>query len=75
MATYHERITDVEKSLAGARSKVNLSFDAWSLPNHLSLLGVVAHWLDENRELKTALLALRPVEGHHGMRVRILYCR
>jgi hypothetical protein len=66
MATYQERIIDVKKSLAGARSKINISFDAWSSPNHLSLLGIVAHWLDENRELKTVLLALRPVEGHHG---------
>jgi hypothetical protein len=66
IATYQERIIDVKKSLASARSKINISFDAWSSPNHLSLLGVVAHWLNESRKLKTALLALRPVEGHYG---------
>jgi len=65
-ATYHERITDVKKSLAGARSKINLSFDAWSSPNHLSLLGVVGHFIDSERKLKMALLALRPLDGHHG---------
>jgi hypothetical protein len=59
----------VKKSLAGARSKINISFDAWLYLNHLSLLGVVAHWLDKDRELKTALLALRPVEGHYGHEV------
>jgi hypothetical protein len=58
MTTYHKRITDVKKSLAGAHSRVNLSFDAWSLLNHVSLLGVVRHWIDEERKLKTALLAL-----------------
>jgi hypothetical protein len=29
----------------------------------------VAHWIDEKSQLKTALLALRPVEGHHGHEV------
>jgi hypothetical protein len=43
MNTYHERVADVKKSLAKSRSKINLSFDAWSSPNHRSLLGVVAH--------------------------------
>jgi hypothetical protein len=55
------------EEIAGRRAQQDqYPFDAWSSPNHLSLLGIVAHWLDENRELKTVLLALRPVEGHHG---------
>jgi hypothetical protein len=66
MNTYHERVADVKRSLANSRSKINLSFDAWSSPNHRSLLGVVAHWIDEKRTLKTALLALRPLKGHTG---------
>jgi hypothetical protein len=66
ITTYNERISDVKKSLAGARSRINLSFDAWSSPNHRSLLGIVAHWIDEQCMLKTALLGLPPLEGHHG---------
>ena len=31
------------------------------------MLGVVAHWIDANRELKTGLLALKIVEGHYGV--------
>jgi hypothetical protein len=69
MTTYHERISDVKESLAGATSKINLSFDAWSSLNYLSLLGVVAHWLDDEHTLKTALLGLRPLEGHHGHKI------
>jgi hypothetical protein len=65
-ATYHERIIDVKKSLAGARSKINLSFDAWSSLNHLSLFGSVGHWIDSERKLKTALLALRLLDSHYG---------
>jgi hypothetical protein len=43
MSTYHERIRDVKEALSKARSRINLSFDAWSSPNHLSVLGIVAH--------------------------------
>jgi hypothetical protein len=56
----------VKKCLASSRSKINLSFDAWSSPNRLSLLGVVGYWIDKDAKLKTCLLALRPLEGHHG---------
>jgi hypothetical protein len=66
MNTYNERIGDVKESLANARSKVTLSFDAWSSPNHYSLLGVVGHWLDSKRQLRTGLLALKVLQGHHG---------
>jgi hypothetical protein len=48
LTTYEERIRDVRKSLTKARSKINLSFDTWSSPNHRSLLGIVAHWIDED---------------------------
>jgi hypothetical protein len=64
--TYSERISDVKESLANARSRITLSFDAWSSPNHYSLLGVVAHWIDAKRELRTGLLAIKVLEGHHG---------
>lgn len=43
-----------------------MSFDAWSSPNHASLLGVVGHWIDAKRQLKTGLLALKVLDGHHG---------
>lgn len=43
MKTYNERIADVKSSLACSRSKINLSFDVWSSPNHLSMLGIVGH--------------------------------
>jgi hypothetical protein len=66
ISTYHERIRDVKEALLKARSRINLSFDVWSSLNHLSLLSIVAYWINEKCELKTALLALRPVEEHHG---------
>jgi hypothetical protein len=65
-STYSDRLSEVTASLARSRSKVTLSFDAWSSPNYLSMLGVVGHWIDADRQLKTGLLALKVVEGHYG---------
>ena len=37
----------------------------WSSGNHLSLLGVVAHWIDANSQACRALLGLRRLSGAH----------
>jgi hypothetical protein len=66
ISTYTDRIAEVRTSLARSRSRVTLSFDAWSSPNHASLLGVVGLWIDAERQLKTGLLALKVLDGHHG---------
>ncbi|KAM0705434.1 hypothetical protein Q7P35_008224 [Cladosporium inversicolor] len=50
----------VIESLQMARSTITVSFDHWLAENELDLLGVVAHYLDSNLELKTVLLALKP---------------
>jgi hypothetical protein len=31
------------------------------------MLGVVAHWIDADRKLRTGLLALKLIEGHYGV--------
>lgn len=54
------------ESLQKARSTITISFDHWLADNELDLLGVVAHYLDKELELKTVLLALKPTYGHHG---------
>jgi hypothetical protein len=44
---YEESLATVEIALSDAKSKINLSFDLWTSPSRrLSLLGVVAHYLD-----------------------------
>lgn len=54
----------VIRSLQMARSTVTVSFDRWLADKELDMLGVVAHYLDSDLELKTALLALKPSFGH-----------
>jgi hypothetical protein len=33
------------------------------------MLGVIGHWIDADRQLKTGLLALKVVEGHHSSEI------
>jgi hypothetical protein len=66
-STFSDRITEVRTSLARSRSRIVLSFDAWSSPNHYSVLGVVGYWIDTDRQLRTGLLAIKVLEGHHGV--------
>jgi hypothetical protein len=58
-ATYNSSLAVVESHLQLAITKVNLSFDlCTSLGRRLSLLGVVAYYLDANFTLRAVLLAL-----------------
>jgi hypothetical protein len=63
---YEKSLSDVEIALASAKSKINLSFDLWtSLGRRLSLLGVVAYYLDAQWRPVTVLLALLRMHGRH----------
>ena len=56
-----------QKTIFISRSKqthvVHFSFDMWSSGNQLSLLGVVAHWIDADSQACRALLGLRRLSG------------
>lgn len=49
--------------LQQATSKINISFDLWQSSNDMEFCGVVAHWIDEHQQLKTALLSLPRIIG------------
>jgi len=66
-STFSDRITEVRTSLARSRSRIVLSFDVWSSPNYHSMLRVVAHWIDADRQLRTGLLAIKVLEGYYGV--------
>jgi hypothetical protein len=42
----------LKESFKKCQSNVNFSFDLWTSPNHKALLGVVAHYIDENGVLQ-----------------------
>jgi hypothetical protein len=57
----------VRKKLQSAISSIHLSVDIWTSPNRHLLLGVCAHFVEQNSKgLSRALLALRTVQSHSG---------
>ncbi|KAH8621778.1 hypothetical protein IG631_23655 [Alternaria alternata] len=63
ISALEERKERLRHGMHDARSSILLSFDLWTSPNYLAVLGVVAHSIDNSR---TAVLALREVEGEHS---------
>ncbi|KAJ6785140.1 hypothetical protein PWT90_08160 [Aphanocladium album] len=49
-----------------ARSSISISFDLWTSPNCLAVLGVVAHFIDKNGQRRAAVLGLRELMGEHS---------
>ena len=46
--------------------QIHFSFDIWTSPNSLTMIGVIAYWIDEKQQLQTALLGLRQLIGQHS---------
>ena len=63
---YSASQSKVEQSLQGATSRINVAFDIWTSPGRrLSLLGVVAHYLDEQQCPRNVLIGLPRLRGSH----------
>lgn len=44
---FEQRKEVLKGILRRSKSQIHFSFDLWTSPNHLALLGIVAHWIDE----------------------------
>lgn len=56
----------LRKELQNSKSLIHLSFDGWTSPNNMGLIGVVAHYMASNGEVKATLLGLRRLRGAHS---------
>lgn len=57
----------LKEKLQLAKSRIHLSMDLWSTPSgNRSYLGIVAHWVDENNEVREVLIALPDLKGEHS---------
>lgn len=62
---YKQHKANIMSSLENSLSKIHISFDLWTAPNALPLIGVVGHWLDQEVVYQTRLLAMELVQGSH----------
>lgn len=65
-ATYKKRKYELRRDIAAAKSRIHLSWDLWTSPNHKAILAVVAHYVDWNYRLQNRLLALEELTGAHS---------
>lgn len=63
--SYTRRQDEILHLFNGAMSSIHLSNDLWSTTNNLSLLGIVAHFLDALYKHRTILLDLPHLWGSH----------
>lgn len=47
MESFEARKGRLKQRLAKSNSMIHFSFDLWTSPNHLALLGIVVHFIDE----------------------------
>ncbi|XP_078442307.1 putative transcriptional regulator tpeD [Wolffia australiana] len=68
-ATAERMYADVQGKLVemfAEVSSVSLTVDAWTSQNNIALLGITAHWIDNNLKLCELLLGLRQIKGSHS---------
>nr|AAF97810.1 transposase [Cryphonectria parasitica] len=63
---FHENLAGLQLQLQReAISKIHLSADLWTSPNHKGILAVVAHFVDSDAKLRNRLIAVRMINGQH----------
>src|SRR6202012_818068 len=55
----------VKEALQNSRSRIHLSFDIWTSPSALPILGICAHFLSVDLQLRHPLLGLKVLDGSH----------
>jgi hypothetical protein len=51
--------------IQAAKSKIHISCDLWTSLNSLAILGIIAHYVNEDGKLQQSNLALRSIIGDH----------
>ena len=54
----------VMEHLSLTRSRIHLSYDLWTSPNHKAMIAIV-HWTSEDYKIKTTLLTIREIHGKY----------
>ncbi len=66
LAEFERRRKDIKKRIHESKSRIHLSFDLWTSPNHLSFISVVGHYMNSQYKVETVLLGLRRLRGPHS---------
>jgi hypothetical protein len=61
---------DIEKErirlrLQCSRTRIHITCDIWTSPNSLPILAIIGHYISEDNQLESSLLALKEIQGSH----------
>jgi hypothetical protein len=62
---FEKKRQEIKTELATARSRIHVSFDGWTSPNGLALVGVIVHYLDKDLVNRSYLIGMRRISGAH----------
>jgi hypothetical protein len=63
--TYERARVALKAVIGQARSRVHISIDIWTSPPGIPILGICAHFLTSELQLKHAVIGLKFLPGHH----------
>jgi hypothetical protein len=63
---FKRRQNEIKAQLHESKSLIHLSFDLWTSPNHLSIVGIHGHFMNPQYKVDNALLGLRRLRGPHS---------
>jgi hypothetical protein len=58
--------TSIQEELQNVLGRISFTLDAWTSKNQLPFLGITAHWISENWELKKITLEFHHLKGPHS---------
>ncbi|CEJ91366.1 Putative Ribonuclease H-like protein [[Torrubiella] hemipterigena] len=64
--SYRIHRENIGMQLRSARSQIHFSIDLWSSPHRKAFLGICGQWVDEEYQLREALLGLPNVQENHS---------
>lgn len=60
----------IKAKLQAARSQIHFSIDIWSAPHRKAFFGICGQWVDENYQLRKALLGLPNIQYSHKGKIQ-----
>ena len=65
LADFNDKKVRIKQALREAISRIHFSFDGWTSPNQLGMIGVNVHFVHKSKRLCHLLLALQELDGSH----------
>lgn len=62
---FNKRKRQMKLLLGEATSKISLTTDMWTSPNHIPIIGITAHWYNKAKKLVSAVLDFKQMKHPH----------